>query len=140
MDEGLEFSRNACIYMRKDSNMSSRTLKTLTRTSTLIPAAFLFYMGAAVAGNSPQDLMQQQRNVLAGRTTVTVAAGAQRTASPQGASADAQELARRVILGTGTVHHPQSAASAANARGHGDAQSLARNVLLGHGASWTPGS
>jgi hypothetical protein len=110
--------------------MSSRIIRSLARSLTLVAAALLIHIGSAVAADSAQE---QARQVLLGVTTV-VSADVQRTARAVGPEGDAQEQARRPLLGVTaqTPGRPQPGTfTVSENRFHGDAQALARQVLLG---------
>jgi hypothetical protein len=110
--------------------MSSRIIRSLARSLTLVAAAVLIHSGSAVAADSAQE---QARQVLLGVTTV-VSADVQRTARAVGPEGDAQEQARRALLGVTaqTPGRPQPGTfTVSENRSHGDAQALAQQVLLG---------
>jgi hypothetical protein len=110
--------------------MSSRIIRSLARSLTLVAAALLIHIGSAVAADSAQE---QARQVLLGVTTF-VSADVQRTARAVGPEGDAQEQARRPLLGV-TARAPgrpqPGTFTVSENRFHGDAQALARQVLLG---------
>jgi hypothetical protein len=122
--------------------MSPRTVTSIARSLIALPAALL--LQAAISGAAQaDDLMSQQRDLLAGRVTVTLApAPAATSATSNRGGPDAQELARRVILGSRTVATDRQTVSspASTSRRHGDAQALARNVLLNRGPESISGS
>jgi hypothetical protein len=94
---------------------SHRAIRAFARSLTLVPAALLLHIGAAVASDSPESPVQ---------------ASAQRSAERLRPTADAQELARQLLLGVPSA--PPTAQPAARAvRPTGDAQELARQLLLG---------
>jgi hypothetical protein len=111
--------------------MSAFTASSLARS--LIAGATLLLPFAANAGD---DLLQQQRNLLAGTISSAALPVAHNDGGFRHGSPDAQELARGIILGTNTPHRAQAQAQANSTTGshsahsHGDAQALARNVLL----------
>jgi len=110
--------------------MLSRIIRGLALSLTLVPAALLFHLGSAAAGDSAQE---QARRVLVGVAT-RVPADAQHTARAVGPKADAQEQARRLLLGVTaqTPGGPQPGTfTVSGNRAHGDAQALAQQVLLG---------
>jgi hypothetical protein len=110
--------------------MSSRIIRSLTRSLTLVAAAVLIHIGSAVAADSAQE---QARQVLLGVTTV-VSADVQRIARAVGPEGDAQEQARRSLLGVTaqTPGRPQPGTfTVSGNRLHGDAQALAQQVVLG---------
>jgi hypothetical protein len=109
--------------------MSSRIIRSLARSLTLLAAAVFIHIGSAAADSA----QEQARQVLLGVSSV-VSADVQRTARAVGREGDAQEQARRLLLGvTGrTPGRPQPAPfSVSEKRIHGDAQALAQRVLLG---------
>jgi hypothetical protein len=119
--------------------MSTRTVRATRRSLTALPAALLLQLGVVAAVHA-DDLMQQQRILLAGTVTVkAVPASTAVTAAPEDAPGDAQELARRAILGSRSTA-PSVASAAGAPRLRGDAQALARNVLLSRGLAAMSGS
>ena len=124
--------------------MSLHLVKSFRRSSSLTAAALLIHIGGAVAADAAGDVQQQMRELLAGKIATHSAqpsAGREdRTVRP---TADAQELARRVVLsvsdsrvqGTQAMTRPESAAGVstlqAGSLAHNDAQAMARRLLLG---------
>ena len=106
---------------------------------------FLVHIGAAAAGNSAGDVQQQVRDLLSGRSQAQFGAPAEqntdRTAKSPG---DAQDSARRLLLGltdsTGpdsrAMARPENAAAQVssavqrNTHGYDDAQAMARSLIL----------
>lgn len=121
--------------------MSSRITWPFARSFTIVPAVLLFRIGAAAAADSVDELLQQQRDLLAGRTaTVAALSNEQRSAGEDGPPGDAQDSARRLLLGVtpGQLHPGVSTAS--GDRVYGDAQVLARRLLLVNRAALRAGS
>ena len=112
--------------------MSSRTLKGFARTLILAPAAFLLHTGTAAAADAQELASGLLRSAPA--PAISAPVDAQRSARTMNPAADAQYLARRLLLGAaGTSGERQVSASAASAsRGRGDAQLLAQQVLRAH--------
>jgi hypothetical protein len=131
--------------------LSRPTIRALARSLTLVPAALLLHIGAAVASELPEipkeshaqrsaarmrptgDAQEQARQLLLGIMSAPSATAqpAERAVRP---TVGAQEQARQLLLGitTQTPGQPQSDVSKAiGNRGRGDAQVLAREVLLG---------
>jgi len=94
---------------------SHRTIRAFARSLTLVPAALLLHIGAAVASDSPESPVQ---------------ASVQRSAERVRPTADAQELARQLLLGVRSAS-PTAQPTARAVRPTGDAQELARQLLLG---------
>ena len=124
--------------------MSPRTIRAFARSLTLIPVALVVHIGAAAAGGSVDDLLQQQRALLAGRVTaISAPTSAQPSTGEVNSTGDAQEHARRVLLAAPTPNSSPQQPHVSRARGdrvYGDAQALARHVLLGRGDAPTAGS
>jgi len=111
----------------------------------LISAALLIHVGGAVAADSAGDAQQQARELLAGRIATQSAAPERRAEGAVRPTGDAQELARRVLLGvtdsgaqgTKPITRPDNAAAPValtvqkSVLAHGDAQAMARRLLLG---------
>ena len=126
--------------------MSLHIVKFLSRSLSLIAAALLVHVGVVVAADSAGDVQQQMRELLAGkiapRSQPPSERRADRAVRPTG---DAQELARRVLLGvtesgvqgTKSITRPDNAAAPVEFTDqksvlfHGDAQAMARRILLG---------
>ncbi len=124
--------------------MSLHIVKFLSRS--FIAAALLVHVGGAVAADSAGDVQQQIRELLAGKIATRSQPPAERRADravrPTG---DAQELARRILLGvtesgvqgTKSTTRPDNAAAPVEFTEqksvllHGDAQAMARRLLLG---------
>jgi hypothetical protein len=122
------------------AEVSSRTIRRLAHSLTLVPAALLFQTGAAAAGDPRENVLQQPRESVV-QTTATVSASpnAQRRAREAGSRGDAQEFARRLLLGVMTVSTlPNTQGNASTVRPTEDAQEFARRLLLGV-ANQTPG-
>jgi hypothetical protein len=127
--------------------MSVHIVKFFNRPLSVISAALLFHVGGAVAADSAGDVQQQARELLTGRIATQSAPPSERRADtavrPTGG--DAQELARRVLLGvndsgvqgTKPTTRPDNAMAPVEStvqKGvlvHGDAQAMARRLLLG---------
>jgi len=92
-----------------------RTRRALARSLTIVPAALLLHIGAALAADSPQSLRQPD---------------AQRSTPPVNSTADAQEFARRLLLGI-TAAPPTPQPAGRGGKSTGDAQEFARDLLLG---------
>ena len=125
--------------------MSPRFTRFFTHPLALLPAAFLVHIGAAAAGDSAGDVQQQVRDLLSGRSQAQFGAPAEqntdRTAKSPG---DAQDSARRLLLGltesTGpgsrAMARPENAAAQVssavqrNTHGYDDAQAMARSLIL----------
>ena len=117
--------------------MPSRITRTFARSLTIVPAILLLRVGAAAGADSVDDVLRQQRDVLAGRTA---AVSAPSDSAPRGSDdrsvGDAQESARRLLLGVTPGALPPGIAKANGERGRGDAQLAAQHLLRGgHGAS-----
>jgi hypothetical protein len=130
--------------------MSLHIVKFLSRPLSVISAALLIHVGGALAADSAGDAQQQARELLAGRSatqsTLPSERRADRAARP---TADAQELARRVLLGvtdagvqgTKPMTRPDNAAAPVESTvqksvlTHGDAQAMARRLLLGQASA-----
>jgi hypothetical protein len=121
--------------------MSIRILKSFTRPSSLIAAALLIRIGGAIAGDSACDVQQQMQELLAGKiaTRSTLAIEWHDKGTP-GPSADAQELARRLLLGvtesrskgTEAVRPPENAVAPNDSiLVQSDAQTMAQRFVLG---------
>jgi hypothetical protein len=112
--------------------MPSR-LRTSMISVILVTGALALHAGATAAANSVDDVLQQQRAVLGGRTALMpTPSGAPAGSWAARSVGDAQEAARALLGGTArTPTLPRPAASAAGGRLHGDAQGFARAVLLG---------
>jgi hypothetical protein len=122
--------------------MSLHVVKSFSRPLPLISAALLIHIGGAVAADAAGDVQQQMRELLAGKIATHSAqpsAGREdRTVRP---TADAQELARRVVLsvsdsrvqGTQAMTRPENAEGVlqGGSLAHNDAQAMARRLLLG---------
>jgi hypothetical protein len=121
--------------------MSTRNIRASACSLTIVPAIFLFHIGAAGAAGDAQGLA---RTMLLGVTVPAVAAAPneQRGASTAGRT-DAQGLARRMLLGV-TSRSPGLTATGAQRvsgnRAHGDAQVLAHQALIGRRDARTTGS
>jgi hypothetical protein len=128
--------------------MSLHIVKFLSRPLSVISAAVLIHVGSAVATDSAGDVHQQARELLAGRITTQSAPPSERRAERAvRPTADAQELARRVLLGVGDsgvrgskpTTRPDNAAAPVeftvrkSVLDHGDAQAMARGLLQGRG-------
>lgn len=115
--------------------MSSHLVRASARSLTLVSLAFALHVGTAAAANSPDTLLQQQRELLSGRTATEAARprGQLYVRAVRGAG-DAHELARRLLLGSAVRAPGRASASAARARGkgdYGDAQQHVQGVLVG---------
>lgn len=124
--------------------MSLQVVKSFSRPLSLIAAALLIHIGGAVAADAAGDVQQQMRALLAGKIATHSAQPSEgrehRTVRP---TADAQELARRVLLGvsdsrgpgTQAMTRPESAEGVSTVQegslAHNDAQAMARRLLLG---------
>ena len=115
--------------------MSFRTPKTFARLLTVVPAALVLYSGAATAANSADDFLEQTRALLAGKPTlVSTPSSAPRSTAQRRSGGDAQEWARRLLLGVTTQPPSLPEASVSRAKGkgvHEDAQLQAQRLLLG---------
>jgi hypothetical protein len=121
--------------------MSIQTLKSFTRSSSLIAVALLIRIGGAMAADPAGDVQQQMRELLAGKVATRSALTTEwHDAGTAGTSADAQELARRLLLGVtdsrfkGTeVPAPPANAVAPNDSilVQGYAQTMAQRLVLG---------
>jgi len=112
--------------------MSSRTIRGLALTFTLVPAAFLLHTGAATAADAQEHAGALLQSAPA--AAVSAPADAQRSARTIDPAVDAQYLARRLLLGGAgrSGKREVSAPVASASRGHGDAQLLAQQVLRAH--------
>ncbi len=118
--------------------MSIQILKSFTR---LIAAALLIHIGGAMAADPAADVQQQMRELLAGKITTRSAPATEwhDDATPR-PSADAQELARRLLLGathsrfTGTeavTTHENAVTPNEAILVQGYAQTMAQRLVLG---------
>ena len=114
------------------------------RPSPLIATALLIHTCTALAADAAGDLQQQMRELLAGKIATHSAQPSEgredKTLRP---TADAQELARRLLLGvsdsrvqgTQGMTPPESAEGVSTLQegslAHNDAQAMARRLLLG---------
>jgi hypothetical protein len=122
--------------------MSLHIVKSFSRPLPLISAALLIHIGGAVAADAAGDVQRQMRELLAGKIATHSAQPSEgredRTVRP---TADAQELARRVVLsvsdsrvqGTQAMTRPENAEGVlqGGSLAHNDAQAMARRLLLG---------
>lgn len=124
--------------------MSRRTIRAFARSLTLLPVALVVHIGAAAAGGSLDDLLEQQRALLSGRATaISAPASAQRSTGEVKSTADPQEQARRVLLAVPMRSlSPQQphVTRASGDRVYGDAQAQARHVLFARGDAPAAGS
>jgi hypothetical protein len=124
--------------------MSRRTIRAFARSLTFAPVALVVHIGAATAGGSVDDLLEQQRALLSGRATaISAPTSAQRSTGEVKFTGDAQEQARRVLLAVPTrnLSPQQPRVSRASAdRVYGDAQAQARHVLRGRDDAPSAGS
>src|ERR1700752_2037320 len=122
--------------------VSHRPIRAFVRSLTLVPVALVAHIGAAAAGGSVDDLLEQQRALLSGRATAFSApTGAQHWEVKS--TGDAQEQARQVLLAVparNSSPQPPHVSRASGDRVYGDAQALARRVLLGRGDAPAAGS
>jgi hypothetical protein len=123
--------------------MSLHIVKSFSRLS-FISAALLIHIGGAVAADFARDVQQQARELLAGRVAQQSAPPSERRTDRAVKPGDAQEQARRLLLGmtdsgvqsTKPMTRPDNAAAPVEftQKGvlvHGDAQAMARRILLG---------
>jgi hypothetical protein len=126
--------------------MSLHIVKFLGRPWSLIAAAFLINVGSPVAADSAGDVQQQMRELLAGRVATQSAPPSERRADrAQSGTGDAQEFARRLLLGVSDsgaegiepTTRPDSAGAPVQLsvqKGvlvRGDVQAMARRLLRG---------
>jgi hypothetical protein len=126
--------------------MSPHIAKLFGRPLALASAALVIHIGAATAADSTGDVQQQARQLLAGIPTAHSAPqSGLRDGKVTKPSADAQELAGQLLLGTTgphvggaeTVKHAEVAVTSRKSEpqgrrvAYGDAQAAARQVLLG---------
>jgi len=126
--------------------MSLHLVKSLSRPLSLISAALLLHIGGAVAADAAGDVQQHMREVLAGGAVIrSVPPSEPRDDTAGRPAADAQELAKRLLLGvtdsriqgTRAMTPAESVvkAGASSLRqgplAHDDAQAMARRLLLG---------
>lgn len=114
--------------------MRSFTGSRITRSLLLAPTALVLRIAAANAG-SPDDLLQQQREILAGRPATVSASPAVTNSHETGSRQDVQELARRLLLGAPSQVHDTSRAQAKQVtrrHSYADLQALAQHVLAGN--------
>jgi len=123
---------------------SSKSLNSANRPLVLLSAAFLLQAGGSLATAHAGDVQTQARELLS-QTTVGRSVAAQANALSDGtslAAPDAQEQARRLILGADGEAHvsalryakpisPAEVAAQDHGRVHADAQDMARRMLLG---------
>ena len=80
--------------------MSLHLVKSLSRPLSLISAALLLHIGGAVAADAAGDVQQHMREVLAGGAVIrSVPPSEPRDDTAGRPAADAQELAKRLLLG-----------------------------------------
>jgi len=128
--------------------MSLHIAKLFGRPLVLASAALVLHFGAATAADSTADIQQQMQGVLAGTSTAHSAPqSGPRDAKLTIPGADAQELIKQLLLGTGsrleTIKHSEVAVASGEtesqkrAVAYRDMQAAAtRQVLLGqHHAS-----
>ena len=135
--------------------MSLRIVRSFSHPLSLISATLLIHIGGAVAADSAGDVQQQMRQVLAGRIAIQSAPPSERRDDTAGRpGGDAQDLARRVLLGVAdspvqgiaAITRPENAAApggSAPRKGtpvHGDAQAIAQRVILGERTAAVAGS
>ena len=132
--------------------MSLHIVKFLSPPLVLISAALLIHVGGAVAADFAGDAQQQARELLAGRIATRSAPSERRAEGALRSTGDAQELARRLLLGVTDsgvqgikpITRPDDAAAPVeltaqkSVLAHGDAQATARRLLLGQANA--PGS
>jgi hypothetical protein len=119
--------------------MSIHIPKSFTRSSSLMAAALLIRVGGAMAADSAGDVQQQMRDVLAGRSAARSALTTEwHDAETPGPSADAHELARRLVLGVTDSRLKGTEAATPNAVAPNDpiliqgyAQTMAQRLVLG---------
>ncbi len=120
--------------------MSLNIAKLLKNPVVLASAALVIHIGAATAANSPSDVQQQMKELLAGTTTAhfsaPTAAGVGKVTSP---TTDAQEFAKGLLLGTNgsrnevaVMAQHAAAAPLAHPVAYADMQTAVRRILLGH--------
>lgn len=107
---------------------SLKLIKAGSRSLTLTIAVFM--LGSAGAQAAHADAESQARQLLARTIPTHAHAGALSTGSRDGRFLDAQDQARRLILGPGSVAK-SSGAEADHRRAYVDAQVLARRMILG---------
>jgi len=135
--------------------MSSRIVRSFRHPLSLISAGLLIHIGGAVAADFAGDVQQQMRQLLAGTIAMQSAAPAERRGDTAGRpGGDAQELARRLLLGVtdSRVHgteaitpgeHAAAPGDSVRHKGlpvHGDAQAIAQRVILGQRNAAVAGS
>lgn len=127
--------------------MSLRIVRSFSHPLSLISVALLIHIGGAVAADPAGDVQQQMRQVLAGRIAIQSAPPSERRDDTAGRpSGDAQDLARRLLLGvTGSrVQGTEAITRHENAEKglpvHGDAQAIAQRVILGQRNAAVAGS
>ena len=121
--------------------MSLRILKSFSRSSPLIAAALLIRIGTAMAAAPAGDVQQQMREVLAGKSVARSALTSEgHDGGTPGPGADAQELARRLVLGVtdSRIKSTEAITAPANAVAPNDsilvqgyAQTMAQRLVLG---------
>lgn len=128
--------------------MSLRILRSFSHPLSLISAALLIHIGGAVAADSAGDVQQQMRQVLAGRIAIQSPPPSERRDDTAGRpSGDAQDLARRLLLGVtdSRVQRAEAIIRRENAAApglpvRGDAQATAQRVILGQRNAAVAGS
>jgi hypothetical protein len=114
--------------------MKSLTRSRFTRSLLFAPAALVFHIAVAANAGAPDDLLQQQRQILAGRPAAFSAPPAITYSRESGSKPDAQELARRLLLGAIPAVHDASRPEATHVtlrHSYADLQALAQHVLAG---------
>src|SRR5579863_601620 len=113
--------------------MKSLNLPRIGRSLILAPAALVLHI--AVAANSPDDMLEQQRAILSGRVATHSAATASARREETHSATDPLALTRRVLLGTpAETRHPEHPEKEQGTRHSSapDVQAWAQHVLAGH--------
>jgi hypothetical protein len=121
--------------------MSIYIRKSFTRSSSLIAAALLIRIGTAMAADPAGDVQQQMRELLAGKSATQSALTSEgHDGGTPRPGADAQELARRLVLGVtdSSIKGTEAVTPPANAVASNDsilvqgyAQTMAQRLVLG---------
>jgi hypothetical protein len=121
--------------------MSIYIRKSFTRSSSLIAAALLIRIGTAMAADPAGDVQQLMRELLAGKSATQSALTSEgHDGGTPRPGADAQELARRLVLGVtdSSIKGTEAVTPPANAVASNDsilvqgyAQTMAQRLVLG---------
>src|ERR1700753_3879150 len=118
------------LHTKQETRMSLAR-KSLPSRSLLVLSATVLQLSVVGLAHAGDDLMQRQRDLLAGRTTSQATPDLRHAVNAERSGADAQQSARQII---GAVTNAADRLPVQTVSGShpvlGDAQALARNVLL----------